>query len=854
MSVSQEPTAPGEPDPNAPLAEVLRRLSGREVVFGRRYEVRGEVAAGGMGTILSVWDGDLNRQLAMKVIRAQGKGSGAASDVEARVLSRFIEEAQITGQLDHPGIVPVHEIGLDPEGRVYFTMQLVAGRDLEHVFELVRTGEEGWSLTRAVGVMLKVCEAMAYAHEKGVVHRDLKPANVMVGRFGEVYVMDWGLARALGRRDAADVRVVRRRDDSTVLTSRREARQAGSASSPLVTMDGDVVGTPAYMSPEQARGDLEHLGPATDVYAAGAILYHLLAGHMPYVPPGERPNAVAVWKRVKAGSPEALAARAPHAPQELVAICEKAMAREPAGRYATMQVLADDLRAYLEGRVVRAYETGAWAEFRKWVARNRALAITSLTAVLLIVAGTTTAALVLAHKNAKILRLADITLLRQLQGEMQSLWPADPGHVADYERWLVQARELAGRLPLHVATLGSLAEHALPAAGPDAAERLRFASTQEQWQHDALSELVQGLEAFTREGDGAIADVERRLAFARTIGERSVSGPEAAARWSEAARSIRDECSEYRGLVVAPQLGLLPIGRDPRSGLWEFAHLQSGEPAERDPDTHELVLSEATGLVFVLLPGGTFLMGAQSTDPAAPGYWVGARENESPPVEVALDPFFVSKYEMTQGQWLRIAGQNPSIYGPDREFDGHQHNLLHPVEQVSWNDCTLLLDHLGLALPTEAQWEYAARGGTRTPWWTGADKASLEGAANLADRAAARVGATWPALADWPELDDGWAVHAPVNTFAPNPFGLYGVCGNVWEWCRDAYTSYETPARAGDGERVDETSPYRMARGGSYTHTAAHAASSYRNQTAPDTRSNHLGLRPARPLLPAGAQ
>src|SRR5262249_42483401 len=123
------------------------------------------------------------------------------------VVARFLEEAQVTGQLDHPGIVPVHELGIDSQGRLYFTMKLVEGRDLRHVFELVFSGKEGWSVTRALGVLQKACEAVAYAHRKGVIHRDLKPANVMVGSFGEVYVMDWGLARVLGRKDAHDLHV-----------------------------------------------------------------------------------------------------------------------------------------------------------------------------------------------------------------------------------------------------------------------------------------------------------------------------------------------------------------------------------------------------------------------------------------------------------------------------------------------------------------------------------------------------------------------------------------------------------------------------------------------------------------------
>ena len=160
---------------------------------------------------------------------------------------------------------------------------------------------------------------------------------------------------------------------SEVRSERRDRADSGPDVS-LMTMDGDVVGTPAYMPPEQARGDLDAMGPQSDVYAVGAMLYHLLAGQMPYVPPGARLNNYAVWQRVQEGPPRPLHELATTAPAELVAICERAMAREVSARYADMSELAGDLAAFVEGRVVRAYETGAWAETRKWVRRNKPLA------------------------------------------------------------------------------------------------------------------------------------------------------------------------------------------------------------------------------------------------------------------------------------------------------------------------------------------------------------------------------------------------------------------------------------------------------------------------------------------------
>jgi len=371
-------------DPSA--SALLERLR-EKGADAHRLTIKGEIARGGMGAVYKVWDAELRRSLAMKVL-ARGQGPR----LEARALSRFLEEAQITGQLEHPGIVPVHELGLDGDGRVFFTMPLVRGDDLKAIIERVHAGDAKWTLPRALGVVVRVCEAMGYAHARGVIHRDLKPSNVMVGAFGETYVMDWGLARVLSRGGSMQPGHPAKPAASTDLrTVRSDA--AASDSSPLVTMDGDVVGTPIYMPPEQAHGWIDEMGPASDVYSIGAILYHLLGGVQPYSTPGEKGTADQVLKAVKSRPPRALHALGPPSPTspavapELAAICEKAMAREPARRYATTMELAEDLRAFLEGRVVRAYEAGAWAELKKWTRRNRRFASAAATALVAVLVG-----------------------------------------------------------------------------------------------------------------------------------------------------------------------------------------------------------------------------------------------------------------------------------------------------------------------------------------------------------------------------------------------------------------------------------------------------------------------------------
>ena len=305
---------------------VLDRLEAR-ARSASRYATKGRLGAGGMGEVLEVWDQDLKRDVAMKVIR--GEVADSPQRLE-RAVGRFLDEAQVTGQLDHPGIVPVHELGIDERGQLYFTMKRVRGRTLREVFADVREQRDDWTITRALGVLSKICDAVAFAHSKGVVHRDLKPDNIMTGRFGEAYVMDWGLARVMDRPERTDVEIVDgalRSADDVELARDRAAVAGDDPSSPLLTRDGDVVGTAAYMSPEQALGDLDRIGPASDVYSMGAILYELLAGARPYYTTDAVLSNLELLHRVRSGPPTPLAKHAAGVPAELASICEMAMAR-----------------------------------------------------------------------------------------------------------------------------------------------------------------------------------------------------------------------------------------------------------------------------------------------------------------------------------------------------------------------------------------------------------------------------------------------------------------------------------------------------------------------------------------------
>ncbi|MCP3914390.1 MAG: SUMF1/EgtB/PvdO family nonheme iron enzyme [bacterium] len=358
-----------------------------------------------------------------------------------------------------------------------------------------------------------------------------------------------------------------------------------------------------------------------------------------------------------------------------------------------------------------------------------------------------------------------------------------------------------------------------------------------------LADLVQRIESFERPGDGWIERVEHRLAFASTIEAATVTGPEASARWAEAIASVRVE----HGLELTPQIGLLPLRRDPCSGLWEFAHLASGATPELDEHTGRWRITDETSIVLVLIPGGKLTRGA-TTDPAGPHYDPLAIDNEQPVRVVELAPYFLSKYEMTQGQWERHTNELPSVF--DRNVGGAQRfgfGATHPVESVSWTSCARVLAQLDLMIPTEAQWEHAARGAAATPWWPGDDPTALEGAANIMDRSVHDVDdAPWPGIPEELPWDDGCVWHASVDRFLPNGYGLYGVLGNVREWCRDRQGTYADPIEPPDTLILKWTSESHAVRGGSFMGRPRDVRVTVRRFEAQEAVHPYVGVRPAR--------
>ena len=895
-----------------------------------------EIGRGGMGVVYRARQTVLHRDIAVKAARFSAR--------EARAL-KFISEALITASLQHPNIVPVYDLTTTPDARLALAMKLVGGTTWGHLLgpngstRRPSTMRESLDLEYHLDVFSAVANALAFAHSRFILHCDLKPANVLIGEFGEVLLVDWGLAFDFHEQPRPEL----------------PAPHRSRLRSPC--------GTPRYMAPELARGDGNALGPWTDVFLLGAVLYEVLTGAPPH--PG-RTSAEVLWHAAEWRGPDFSRAPAERdIPEALAALCARAMAPEPAQRYQSVAELQDDLRAFREHRQSLAITGRAddnlsaclergprvrvgdahgrsrlYSEFAEAVAgfreaqqlwpdnpqaiagerrarlafaksalehrdiglaeaqialladgnddggagaagdaevvalrgaireaqaarqrartHTRRLSRALAAAAVLLIAGLGLGYVLVARERARavdsrilaerrladVRRLADAQHVLGLQGEHRALWPALPKNAPRMETWLADAGALTDRLSDHNTYLTQLRARADSAAAP-----YRFASAEEQWEHDNLSRLVAELHTFERE---LIPAMEERLAFARTVRARSIDEHRAA--W-DAARAAIAASPRYGGLRLAPQLGLVPIGADPTTGLWEFAHIQSGAIAARGSGD-ALARSEEMGIVLVLIPGGSFRMGAR---PPSEEHPLGsanvdprARPSEAPVHEVSLAPFFLSKYEMTQAQWQRFTGDNPSSHTPGMRTGGRLLSALHPVEMIRWHEAAEVAAHLDLTLPTEAQWEYAMRAGTSSVYPSGDEESSLRGTLNIADAYCSEHGGpgSWQ-YELW--LDDGHVVHAPVGSYRGNGFGLHDMAGNVWEWCLDRYGSYELPVAEHSGERQAPADAPHVFRGGGFRANGVHARSADRYSLyTHGYRGYDVGMRPARRIDPAG--
>jgi serine/threonine protein kinase len=362
-----------------------------------RFRILRPHAEGGLGRVLVAEDGELHREVALKEIRPEYAG-----DSDSR--ARFVLEAEITGGLEHPGIVPVYSLGAYPDGTPFYAMRFVRGKTLKEAIDRFHRAdsraraaasfaEKNLELRRLLQRLIDVCQAIDYAHSRGVLHRDLKPGNIMLGKYGETLVVDWGLAKPLRQ-----------------VTSQASYDSGGSASSrsalpepPLKpssdpgsapTQQGSAVGTPAFMSPEQAAGRLDLLGPGSDVFSLGATLYEILTGQPPY-------RGGDVLGKARTADYQLPLALNRDIPRPLEAVCLKALAARIENRYATAGDLAQDIERYLADEPVTAMKESLLTRGSRWLRRNRAAALTAIASLLLFSVSVTGFAIIINHERYK---------------------------------------------------------------------------------------------------------------------------------------------------------------------------------------------------------------------------------------------------------------------------------------------------------------------------------------------------------------------------------------------------------------------------------------------------------------------
>jgi formylglycine-generating enzyme required for sulfatase activity/serine/threonine protein kinase len=798
----------------------VRRGQALTGTFGR-YRIIRQLGQGGMGAVYLAHDTQLDRQVALKVPHF-------APQDGAQVIERFLREARAMATIRHPNLCPVYDVG-EIDGVHYLTMAYIEGHLLS---EYIRPGKPAPE-RKSAGVVRKLALALQEAHGRGIVHRDLKPTNIFLDQRGEPIIMDFGLARRTAGQDAA------------------------------LTQDGALLGTPAYMAPEQARGEIEAIGPRTDIYSLGVILYELLTSHRPFT--GAAP--LAVLSQLLTSAPAPPRTHRPDLDPGLEAICLKAMAKHAEDRYATMTEFADALGEYLQaasrGMTLPSPATPAGSPVpNEAPGTPPAEASFGLTHALdgishLIPAPGSAApvqrrpegspgaaspgpgedrSIVLAtpqegkpatrrpppiparsarrHTTRRFwiavataasciaMSLGVVLLLSTPEGTVQIELSDPNAHVE--VRVDGDAIHLTGiGQPLRLRT----GEHQLVVTGQDFETVTRSFSVRRGSTEPLRITLVPKPAVSTSEtpSPGGIADLVEKPA---------VSPLKSAEKISTSPTTTPPVPPPTTAKIgPAPPLAAAPFDAakaKEHQAAWA-THL--GVPVE---------MTNSIGMKLTLVPPGEFLMGSPNSEQDR-------SDGELQHRVRMTKPFYLGVYEVTQWEYERVMGASPSHF----KESGNSA----PVEMVSWDEAQEFCRKLSALpaeqaagwvyrLPTEAEWEYACRAGSTSRFCFGDSDDGLDAYA-------------------WFGNNSDSKTH-PVGLKKPNAWGLYDMHGNVWEWCADWYDSGYYVASPSSDPQGPSSGSDRVSRGGGWLYRPGDCRSSYRDGFSPGIRSFDLGFRVAR--------